>query len=735
MPGVEELRERVLQLMREPGFRPRNKGELARDLEIPADRRSDLRAHLAELESEGVIIRGKKARYKLREHEDNILTGVLRFQPKGGAWFYPDKRDVANQTSGIDLDKYRRFYVGPRKTSVALDGDRVTLRVERVGPPIWWKHAKHKKKILDLPAAEEQAAGRVERILQRRSGVVIGTLMEQKSFVYVQPDDESLPASIELADNGGARSGQKVAVKIVNWESRQVTPRGEITEVLGFPDEPGVDILGIIHRHGLRVDFPEDVLNEAAGVPKQVELEVAEERTDWRGEFVITIDPEDARDFDDAIWVKERERGWEMAVHIADVAHYVKPDSALDREARARGNSTYLVDRVLPMLPVELSNGICSLVPAEDRLTCCVVMWFDHEGRMLKARFEKAVIRSKARLAYREAQDMLEGKTGVLDPLRAQIAGTLTECWKLASLLRQRRFAQGALDLEFPEVRVTLDSYGRPTGYEREDYNESHQLIEEFMLAANEAVARAIRKAQRSGVFRVHEDPEPDKLLEFAELAQAHGYSPGDLSNKKHIQKLLKQAQGKPEEHAIKLGLLKSLKRATYREESLGHYGLSKADYCHFTSPIRRYADLMMHRALEPLMENGKEGTKLPIKAHCAEIADHISTTERVSASAEEESRRVKMLEWLHRVAHDYEPPIFEAVVTDVRKIGLMVEATEILQRGLVKRDEFPPGDWRYEGHRFALMNGRELAQGQRLRVKVARVNFLRQLVDFHIVD
>jgi ribonuclease R len=427
-----------------------------------------------------------------------------------------------------------------------------------------------------------------------------------------------------------------------------------------------------------------------------------------------------------------------MAVHIADVAHYVKPDTALDREARERGNSTYLADRVLPMLPVELSNGICSLVPAEDRLTCCVVMWFDDRGEMIKVRFERAVIRSKARLTYEEAQDMLEGRTDVIDPLRSKIAGALTECWKLASTLRKRRFNQGALDLEIPEIRVEIDKFGRPTGYRREEYNESHQMIEEFMLAANEAVARAIRNSQRPGIFRVHEDPDPAKLNEFAELARAHGYRPGDLSNRRHVQKLLDEARGKPEEHAIKLGLLKSLKRADYREAPLGHYGLAKTDYCHFTSPIRRYADLIMHRALEPLLENPpSQADRLPIRAHCAEIADHLSVTERTSASAEDESRRLKLLEWLHRAAHDRPPPVFEAVITDVRRIGLMVEALEILQRGLVKRDEFPPGDWRLEAHRmrFTTMQGGELALGQVIRVVVARVDLDRQLVDFQIEE
>ena len=732
------LREKVLEVMRRPGYRPRNKGELARDLELQPDQRADLRSELATLEREGLIVRGKKARYRTREHEENLLAGIIRFQPKGTAWFYPDPRDPANLASGIDLERFSRIHVGARKTSVALDGDRVALRIERLGPPVWWKHARHKRASLEVPGAEDQASGRVERILQRRSGVVVGTLMERGGFVYVQPDDRSLPSTIELDNAMGGESGQKVAVRLLAWDSRHVAPRGEITEVLGWPDEVGVDIRGIVLRHGLAEEFPAEVESEAAAVPSSIPPEALKGRVDWRERLVITIDPADARDFDDAICVQELENGWELAVHIADVAHYVKPDSALDREARERGNSTYLVDRVLPMLPEALSAGICSLVPAEDRLTRCVIMRFDGKGSMTAARFEQAVICSRFRLTYEEAQGMLEKGTDGLDASRFGLAESLARCWELASLLRQRRFAQGALDLDFPEIRMELDESGRPTGYRREDYNESHQLIEEFMLAANEAVARAIRNSERPGIYRAHEDPDHDKLFEFAELARRHGYEPGDLVNKKHIQNLLRNCRGRPEDHAIKLGLLKSLKRATYREEPLGHYGLSKPDYCHFTSPIRRYADLIMHRVMEPLLEAPpSQSSRLPARLQYSEIADHISTTERTSASAEMESHRLKMLEWLHLSAQGADPPVFEAVITDVRKVGLMVEALEILQRGLVKRDDFPAGEWRLESHRmrYVTMRGAELVLGQVVRVRVARVNMERQLVDFLLAE
>lgn len=749
MEDGEGLRKRVLEKMRKPDYQARTKGELARDLELQQSERPAYRAELARLVDEGTVVRGKKGRYKLRqEKDDGLLSGTLRLHSKGSAWFYPDLRDEANRRHGLDLDQYKRIYIPSRKTSVALDGDRVAVKVERVGglevgggrggkKGKKGKHGKQQKHRTEgPPGSEEGASGKVMKILERRSGVVVGTYMQQGKFSYVVPDDRNLPPTVELSAETTANPGQKVAVELENWERPQDTPRGKVVRILGYPDEAGVDILGIIEAHGLRMEFPPEVAEEARAVPDQIPDRELARRDDWREKFVFTIDPNDAKDFDDAICVKKVKDGWELAVHIADVAHYVKPDHPLDVEAVKRGNSTYLVDRVLPMLPPELSNGICSLRPNEDRLTCAAIIPFDESGRMGKARFVKAVICSKHRLTYAEAQEYIEtGQLSSGDSV-AELAEAIKTSWDLASLLRRRRFANGALDLDMAEIRLVLNEQGKMTGYTREEYNESHQLIEEFMLVANEAVARAIKNAQRPGLYRVHEDPDLDKLMEYTELARSHGYEPGDLTNRKHIQKLLDAAKGKPEEHSIKLGLLKSLKRAAYSEEPLGHYGLAKGDYCHFTSPIRRYADLIVHRSLEPLLQNPPDKMdRLPSKAHCAEIADHISTTERTSASAENESKRLKLLQWLDESSRSDTPPVFHAVVTDVRKMGLMVEATEIMQRGMVKRESFPRGDWRFEAHRMAYTSSQgELALNQVLPVIVDQVNVEKQFVDYRIV-
>ena len=479
------------------------------------------------------------------------------------------------------------------------------------------------------------------------------------------------------------------------------------------------------------VPSPPEVVKAAQKIPDSVPQSEIDRREDWRKRPVITIDPATAKDFDDAVWVGKTEKGWQLAVHIADVSHYVKPGSILDVEAQARGNSTYLVDRVIPMLPEELSNGLCSLVPQEDRLTKCALMNFDKNGRMVSSSFHDAVIRTPRKYAYEEAQEILE-RPGTGGDLGDLIRGS----WELASVLRKRRFDNGGLDLDMPEVSIVLNEQGIPTGYKREEYNESHQLIEEFMLAANEAVARKVKNAGKPTIYRVHEDPDPDKLNEFAEMARSHGYKPGNLTNRKHIQKLINDAKGSLEEPAIKVGLLKSLKRACYLSTPDGHYGLAKSDYCHFTSPIRRYADLVMHRALQPLLKNRPAKTdRTPNEKRCIEIAEHISNTERTSSDAESESRRMKMLEWLELSSKEAKPPEFEAIITEVRAMGLFMECTDILQRGLVKREGFPAGHWFFEPNsdRFASRRGEVLQAGQRIMVVVEEVDQINKRVNFEI--
>ena len=746
MPKPEDMKKSILALLRKEGGRPLTKSELGRTLEIPWGQRKEMRAILKAMVAAGELRQGKKGRFEVPEVREpnateadhksgskkgransanssrgkggkNTLVGKLKLSPGGHGWFLVDKTDEENLATGIDLTDPSRYYVSPRAMGIALDGDIIRVRLV----PNDGASKEHN----DLRA-------RVVDVVERRSSTVTGIFVKKGKFSSVRTSDERLPSSIQVSTTLDAKSGQLVAAQITEWDHPKDTPKGHIVEVLGWPGDPGVDVDAIVHQHGINASFPSEVVEAAQKIPMEIPADEIARREDWRQRNVLTIDPKTAKDFDDAIHVERTEKGWRLAVHIADVSHYVKPGSILDTEAQERGNSTYLVDRVIPMLPEELSNGICSLVPQQDRLTKCAVMDFNDEGKMLKSYFCDAVICTPRKYAYEEAQVILENPSK-----GGELGDCIREAWKLALLLRKRRFKNGGLDLEMPEVSIVLNDEGVPTGYTREEYNESHQLIEEFMLAANEAVARKVKNSHRPTIYRVHEDPDPDKLQEYAEMARSHGYEPGDLTNRHHIQKLLDAAKGTLEEPAIKVGLLKSLKRACYLATPDGHYGLAKTDYCHFTSPIRRYADLVMHRALQPLLKNPpKETDRTPDTKRCVEISEHISGTERTSADAETESRRMKMLEWLELSSREEKPPIFDAIITEVRAMGLFMECTDILQRGLVKREDFPEGRWFFENNsdRFTNSRGQILQAGTRMKVVVTEVDRIGMRVDFKIL-
>ena len=798
-PRNNPLKKRILALIDPDGGRPLNKSELARFLEIPGAKSSDLRELLLNMERAGEISLGKKGRFiagkapAQKEHKnaspdqaparagksnqasnakasngkasngkasngkasngkasngkasngkasngkvsngkvsngkasngkDPQLVGTIRLNPAGHGWFMPNYTDEGNLASGIDLSTKPRYYVASTALGTSLDGDTVSVYLAK---PTGRPPASRKGMKPDMRA-------KVLEIVERRSGIVTGTYQTRGKSGILFTEDTRVPGGIRLSDSKGAKPGQIVVVKITKWLDPHESPTGHVVEVLGFPGEPGVDVEQIIAAHGVARGFPVAVVKEAEDIPQAIPADEIKRREDWRKKDVITIDPSTAKDFDDAVWVAKTESGWQLAVHIADVSYYVKPGTALDAEARERGNSTYLVDRVIPMLPEVLSNGVCSLNPGVDRLTKCVVMDFGPAGAMKKARFVDAVINTPRKYAYEEAQGILENKED-----GGKLGDHIREAWKLGSVLRKRRFARGGLDMDMPEITLMINNKGVPSGYKKDEYNESHQLIEEFMLAANEAVAQKIKNSSRSAIYRIHGDPDPDRLNDFAELARSHGYQPGDLSNRKHIQQLIDAARGSIEEHAIKLGLLKSMQRAAYAADPDGHYGLAKSDYCHFTSPIRRYADLIVHRALQSLLENPpKKLDPVPKKEGCVEIAAHISETERTSSSAETESRRMKMLEWLELGMKYKEPPVFDAIVTEIRAMGLFMECTDIMQRGVVKREGFPDGHWSFESNsgRFYSRRDGEITSGTRLKVKVMEVDRLNMRVNFQVI-
>ncbi|MBK1884061.1 ribonuclease R [Luteolibacter pohnpeiensis] len=725
----ENLSQSILDLIGSPGARPMTKSEIARKLGIPPKHRAAFRGTLDALVENGKITSEKKGLYQARVRSNNRLAGTLKFHPKGHGMFFPDMADEQNAATGIDLVTNNRIMINRRDTGTALDGDRVLVTIERA-------HARRPFRTRqEMTPEEPELRAKVEKVLARRSNRVVGVFRSKGKYNSVETDDKAIEGLIDITGDTTAQPGQLVVVDLSQWKDRNSTPRGRVIEVLGWPGDPGVDIISVIHRFGLRTSFPDDVLDEARSVPETPEDQEIARREDWRDKLVITIDPADAKDHDDAIWLKRNKNSWTLAVHIADVSHYVKPGTRMDKEASERGNSTYLVDRVLPMLPTELSNGICSLKPDVDRLTKCALMEIAFDGRVLKATFFDAVIHSRAKLSYEQAQTILDGKPAPKGSARG-LAVLVREGWKLASAMRKRRFAFGALDLEMPEIKVKLDENGHAVSSEPVIHTESHQLIEECMLAANEAVAKVLRERQKPSIFRIHEDPDPSRLMDYTENAKLHGYKPGDLTNKDHIQKLLDAAKGTPEEHVIKLGLLKSLKRAAYSAEPLGHYGLSKADYTHFTSPIRRYADLVVHRSLQPFLKNPpKPVDRTPSQADLREFARHISDTERTSAEAESETKQIKLLEYLQHVLKTEDERIFDGLITDVRPMGLMVEIPDMGVRGAVKREDLPKGRWRFEQHRMAWVSseGNVIQLGMRIPLRITSINTERRFVDFAV--
>ncbi len=698
-----KIQQQILALLARKDYRPLDKSGLAKTLGRKSGVRMGLNQALRELERAGEIARIRKDRYVVPAEAD-LVAGKLSIHQAGYGFLTPEKPGEPD------------IFIAAENTGTAMHGDRVVVRISQDAP---------------YGRIRGRREGRVIRILERAHDTIVGTLQHSRNFYYVVPDDPRLVHDVYVSPRQAAVTvGDKVVVRLEAWESRHVNPEGEIIEVLGPALAPGVDLLSIIRKYHLPTEFPRDVLEQADRISEKIDARQLEGREDLRKEFIVTIDPDDARDFDDAIHVEKIENGgWRLGVHIADVAAYVDPECALDREARRRGNSVYLPDRVIPMLPERLSNGVCSLNPGVDRLTHSVFIHFDRNGTAKRARFARSVIRSADRLSYKQAYAILKS------PPRDRLSERLHAAWELAQLLRQKRFGHGSLDLDFPEVKVWLDEAGKPVRLERVENDESHQLIEEFMLAANEAVARELKNRAIPTIYRIHEDPDPEKLAEYREFVLSFGCKVGDLTHRAEVQRLLASIRGKPEEQALKIGLLKSLKRARYFPQPLGHYGLAKANYLHFTSPIRRYADLVVHRALA--QHDGKYRSRTDM-SQVASIAEHVSTTERTAADAEIESVRMKKLEFFQRQLDERNPQIFRAAIVDVRNYGLAVELPDVLITGLVHVSSLSDDFYLFESSRRQLIGRRSRKRfsiGDEVRVFVVRVDAFKRQVDFAIAS
>ncbi|MDR1190829.1 MAG: ribonuclease R [Verrucomicrobiales bacterium] len=706
MSSKPDWAAKLVKILAQSNYQPLNLGALAKKLHVGGKYEREVAAALQELELHGRVARIREDCWVLPKEAD-LVTGVLSFNPKGFAF-------LIREDKGDDL------FVAAEDTHTALHQDTVVARI--------------------VPGTGRFAGkprARVIRILKRRHTTLVGTLEKSGRFYQVVPADPRFLQNLYVpAPSAGdavrVEVGDVVVARLEEWRSRHHNPEGEIIERLGRKGDPYVDIVSIIRKFELPDEFPAAALAEVAALPPaggDAPCADLQRRLDLRKELVCTIDPDTARDFDDAIHVRRLERElWEVGVHIADVAYYVRPGSELDREAARRGNSVYLVNQVIPMLPEELSNGLCSLNPNVDRLTVSVIATLTARGEVVRYQIRRSVIHSQHRLTYQQAFALLQKKSAGTDLERM-----LQAAWRLAAALRKRRFAAGALDLDMPEVKVYCNEHGVPTAITKVTHDLSHQLIEEFMLLANEVVATDLMRARRAAIYRVHENPDPAKLRELRETLRIHGVRVGDLTRKREVQKALNLIAGRDEAHALKVAVLRSLKRAVYDVKPLGHYGLAKANYAHFTSPIRRYADLVVHRALE----QKSQGKGFASLAELERVAKHLSDTERVAADAEHESVELKKLEFFANQLRSDRPQSFPAIIMSVENYGMFVELPDFLLSGLIHISSLKDDFYYYDttsqsfiGKKFK----RQYRVGQTIKVKVARIDQLKRQVDFTVV-
>jgi ribonuclease R len=689
--------------------RPVSVRDLVRDLSLGPPGRRELKSVLRRLIADGALVKIRGARVGLPDRM-NLVVGRLSCSPAGYGFVLPEARRVDQG----DL------FVAAANIREALHGDRVVARVERRGP--------------------KGPEGRIIRVLERANQRIVGRYEADGRFGgHVVPFDKRVlhEVFVPAGEENGATAGQMVSVEITRPPTATRNPVGRVLQVLGRLSDPGVDLEVIVAKYGLPDAFPPEVEEEARHVAHPAGPAEEAGRTDFRGWLTVTIDPETARDHDDAVGIERRQDGgYRLAVHIADVAHYVHEGGALDQEAYLRGTSVYFPDRVVPMLPHALSSDVCSLVEGRDRLTQSVVIDVDARGRVEKRAFHDGVIRSAARLSYPQAQAIVDGDAGLRERF-APLVPSLLAMDELAKLMRARRYERGSLDFDLPEPKLVLDEAGEMTGIVRHERLNSMRLVEEFMLAANEAVAEALDRAGVGALYRIHEQPDPERVEEFVDLVASLGYRmPGRLEEVRpeDFQLVLRQIEGKPEEKLVSYLLLRTMKLARYHEENLGHFGLATEMYAHFTSPIRRYPDLVVHRALRALRQGRDAEREAWLREKLPEMGRHLSERERRASEAERE-----LVEWKKvRFMAGKLGEAFPGYVTGVQAFGLFVELEEIYVQGLVHVSSMADDYYRFH-EKAHLLKGentkRAYRLGDRVEVQVVRVDLERRQIDFALVD
>ena len=704
--------EKIIKLICGRRYSPMNASELAEHFKIDDSESPQFSTLLRKLELEGEIVRIKKEQYS-NPKKANLLVGKLDANQRGFGFVVPVKKGISDD-----------IYVDAEGLGSAMHGDIVVVRLPS---PKNRKKGRKKKR--------ERNVGQIVDILHRENETIVGTLKKSKHLNYVAPDNSKLPRDIyvSMEDTKESEDGDKVVVRVDQWPTRHLNAEGTIIEVLGRDGEPAVDIKSIIHQFKLPFKFDENIISETRKLPLSISPDEISTRLDLRDELIITIDPEDAKDFDDAISLKKDKKGnWRLGVHVADVSYYVEQDSAMDNEARKRGTSVYLPGTVIPMLPEVLSNGICSLKEGEDRLTKGVFFTYSSDGRLLRSEIKHSVINVKKRLTYHNATKILmESDEKDTNP----VTNLLFEASTLAKLLCKKRMEEGALELNLPEINVRVGEDGKIDTIEKVKRDISHIIIEEFMIAANQAVATFMHQNSLPSINRSHPEPDEEEMRDFAEFIFNCKNKRIDPFNKKRLQAFLDEISDHPESYIINLMLLRSLKKAEYSTAQTSHFALGLEYYAHFTSPIRRYPDLIVHRLLDLFFKGQLKSKKVKTSWNekITGWAKHCSTTEKRAEGAEREIIKLKLLRHLKQHADK----VMEGVITGIQEYGLFVEIDEFQLDGLVHIRTLTDDFYKLDTKKLSMTGtkrGKVYSFGDVVNVKITKIDLLKREVDFVIV-
>lgn len=701
--------DRLLHHMKDEAYKPLTVQELesAFGIEDSSTFKEFVKA-LVVMEEKGLVVRTRSDRYGLPE-KMNLVRGRLSAHAKGFAF-------VITEEPGMD-----DIFIPPNETGNAMNGDTVLVRVSS-------------------DSSGQRREGTVVRILERGVSQIVGTYTESKHFGFVIPDDKKFTSDIFIPKEAGmgAVEGHKVVVKLTSFPEGRKSAEGEVVAILGHKNDPGVDILSIIHKHGLPMEFPDEVMEQANNAPDQIKESEMANRRDLRNEVIVTIDGADAKDLDDAVQVTRLENGnYQLGVHIADVTYYVTEDSPIDREAEDRATSVYLVDRVIPMIPHRLSNGICSLNPKVDRLTLSCNMEITPDGQVIDHEIYQSVIKTTERMTYFDVNRILVDKDEETRSRYDSLVPMFELMEELAAILRKKRMDRGAIDFDFKESKVLVDEDGHPTEIVLRERSVAEKLIEEFMLAANETVAEHFHWLDVPFIYRIHENPKEEKLRKFFDFITNFGYLVRGSANGVHpraLQEIIEEVQGKPEEMVISTVMLRSMQQAKYYPESLGHFGLSTEYYTHFTSPIRRYPDLIVHRLIRTYLIEGRldQATKEKWNAVLPDIAEHSSNMERRAVEAERETDELKKAEYMEdKVGVEY-----DGIISSVTNFGMFVELPNTIE-GLVHVSYMTDDYYRYDERHLAMIGertGNVFRIGDEITVRVIKVNKDERSIDFEIV-